>query len=106
MVGVGRFELPTSRSRTVRSTKLSHTPIEPPALYHTGASPAKAPLIVKETKLTAGFDAYGGGRSRPFIWFAAGGKSLPCAYMDALISTACLVRTNSTALRTSSLNVS
>jgi hypothetical protein len=27
MVGVGRFELPTSRSRTVRSTKLSHTPL-------------------------------------------------------------------------------
>ncbi len=25
-VGVGRFELPTSRSRTVHSTKLSHTP--------------------------------------------------------------------------------
>jgi hypothetical protein len=27
LVGVGGFEPPTSRSRTVRSTKLSHTPI-------------------------------------------------------------------------------
>ncbi len=31
---MGRFELPTSRSRTVRSTKLSHTPKWSASLYH------------------------------------------------------------------------
>lgn len=34
MVGVGGFEPPTSRSRTVHSTKLSHTP-NCSGLYHT-----------------------------------------------------------------------
>ena len=33
-VGAGRFELPTSRSRTVRSTKLSYAPL--PAYHSTG----------------------------------------------------------------------
>ena len=39
MVGAGRFELPTSQSRTERSTKLSHAPLSTMLVYHNALCP-------------------------------------------------------------------
>ncbi len=40
LVGMGRFELPTSPTRKERSTKLSHIPTED-AFYRTEGAPAR-----------------------------------------------------------------